>query len=64
MNKKPTDYDAFETELLRRPGVKKAYEELAEKYERVRSRLEWTVSLLICEVPGQVKTGIPFRGRK
>ncbi|MDV2989101.1 MAG: helix-turn-helix transcriptional regulator [Dehalogenimonas sp.] len=43
-----TDYDKFEAELLNRPGIRKAYEELAPKYalitELIHRRNELKIS--------------------
>jgi predicted transcriptional regulator len=39
-NRKPTDYEEFEADLLKKPGVRTEYEALKPKYEMIRSLIE------------------------
>ena len=39
-NKKPTRYEDFEAELLRKPGIRREYEALKPKYDMVRKLIE------------------------
>ena len=38
--REPTDYNEFEAELLKNPQVRKEYEALKPKYDRVKQKLE------------------------
>jgi len=40
INKKATDYEEFEAELLKRPGIRKEYDALKPKYNIIRSIIE------------------------
>ena len=40
INKKATNYEEFEAELLRRPGVRKEYDALRPKYNIIRAIIE------------------------
>ncbi|OGN96626.1 MAG: hypothetical protein A2Z77_00845 [Chloroflexi bacterium RBG_13_51_36] len=40
MNKKATNYEEFEAELLKRPGIRKEYDALRPKYKIIRSIIE------------------------
>jgi len=40
INKKATNYEEFEAELLRRPGIRKEYDALRPKYSIIRSIIE------------------------
>jgi len=40
VNKKATNYDEFEAELLRKPEIRKEYEALKPKYDVVRMLIE------------------------
>ena len=39
-NKKATNYEEFEAELLKRPGIRREYEALQPKYDMIRSLIE------------------------
>ena len=39
-NKKATNFEEFEKELLQRPGIRKEYEALQPKYDMIRSLIE------------------------
>ena len=39
-NKKATDFEEFEIELLKRPGVRREYEALKPKYDMIRGLIE------------------------
>jgi len=39
-NKKATDFEEFEAELLKRPGVRREYEALKPKYDMIRGLIE------------------------
>jgi len=39
-NKRATNYEKFEAELLKRPGIRKEYEALQPKYDMIRSLIE------------------------
>ena len=39
-NKKPTNYEEFEAELLKRPGIRKEYDALRPKYDMIRTIIE------------------------
>ena len=39
-NKKPTNFEDFEAELLKKPGIRKEYEALRPKYDMIRSLIE------------------------
>ena len=39
-NKKATNYEEFEAELLKRPGVRREYEALKPKYDMIQSLIE------------------------
>ena len=40
INKKATNYEEFEAELLKRPGIRKEYDALRPKYNIIRSIIE------------------------
>ncbi len=40
VNKKATDFEEFEAELLKRPGVRREYEALKPKYDMIRGLIE------------------------
>jgi len=40
VNKKATRYEEFETELLRKPGIRKEYQALQPRYDMIRSLIE------------------------
>ena len=40
ISKKPTNYEEFEAELLRKPGIRKEYDALRPKYSIIRSIIE------------------------
>jgi DNA-binding XRE family transcriptional regulator len=40
IGKKATNYEEFEAELLRRPGIRKEYDALKPKYDIIRSIIE------------------------
>ena len=40
VNKKATDFEEFEAELLKRPGVRREYESLKPKYDMIRGLIE------------------------
>ena len=40
ISKKATNYEEFEAELLRRPGIRKEYDALKPKYDIIRSIIE------------------------
>ena len=39
-NKKATNFEEFETELLQKPGIRREYEALQPKYDMIRSLIE------------------------
>ncbi len=39
-NRKATNFDEFERELLKRPGIRREYEALQPKYDMIRSLIE------------------------
>ena len=39
-NKKATNYEEFEAELLKKPGIRREYEALKPKYDMIRSLIE------------------------
>ena len=40
INKKATNYEEFEAELLKRPGIRKEYDALRPKYDIIRTIIE------------------------
>ena len=39
-NRKATNFDEFEKELLQKPGIRREYEALQPKYDMIRSLIE------------------------
>ncbi|MDD5287906.1 MAG: helix-turn-helix domain-containing protein [Dehalococcoidales bacterium] len=48
-NKKPTNYEEFEAELLKDPEIRKEYDALKPKYDMIRSLIERRSALAISQ---------------
>jgi len=48
-NKKATNFEEFEAELLKKPGIRREYEALRPKYDMIRSLIERRKQLCISQ---------------
>jgi DNA-binding XRE family transcriptional regulator len=48
-NRRITNYDEFEAELLKKPGIRKEYEALRPKYEMIRAFIDRRIQLQISQ---------------